>query len=99
MTTSKTADLEREIRRALANLGPDLFAELVDARVPPLAIVDLMVGVELIDYTEEVASPDFRSAALSLGCARKTRSGPKSHCRRQAPRAGRGSADRSHRIA
>ena len=47
----KTADLEAEMHRALANLGPDLFAELVGAGVPPLAIVDLMVGVELIDYT------------------------------------------------
>jgi hypothetical protein len=59
MTTSKTADLEREIRRALADLCPDLFAELVDARVPPLAIV----GVELIDYTDGVACPYFPSAA------------------------------------
>ena len=47
----KTADLKAEMHRALANLGPDLFAELVGAGVPPLAIADLMVGVELIDYT------------------------------------------------
>jgi hypothetical protein len=49
----KTADLEAEMHRALANIGPDLFAELVGAAVPPLAIVDLMVGVELIDYTDD----------------------------------------------
>jgi hypothetical protein len=83
----------------LANLGPDLFAELVDARVPPLAIVDLMVGVELSDYTDGVALSYFPSAALSPGCARNRRSRLKSHCRRPAPRAGRGSADRWHRIS
>ena len=32
----KTADLEAEMHRALANIGPDLVAELVGAAVPPL---------------------------------------------------------------
>ena len=83
----------------LANLGSDLFTELVDARVPPLAIVDLMVGVKLSDYTDGVALPYFPSTALSPGCARTRRSRLKSHCRRPAPRAGRGSAGRWHRIS
>src|SRR5262249_59292439 len=53
---------------------------------PALAIVALMVGVELIDYTDAIAAL-FSAATLSPGCAAKRRSRPKSHCRRHAPRA------------